>query len=556
MVNILSDTPINISRLKKAGLLLWSFMIIVQWLWKFEQQDIIATFLTLMGGLIGVSVLLSPELLAAYPISTFMMLGYLSYYFLLPPLATFIEGKSLTNNLYHPDLVLLHAFVCLLFLIAAYTIYRRWRFFQGLRWIVARKIYQPFGLFRFPSNLHLFLMGIIGLIAMGFQIFVVGIYQNDILGISNKFLQGLYPLAYLPYVILVRTVTGPNGRISRKWFLILSIYTVLIVFVSMGQNSRSAFLIGAASILLAYFYGLAVGLYKANAGTIRKILLLVFGLLVLSGPITDLALSMVIVRGKRADISALDLVAETIKVYQNKETLRSSRLDAVGNRSFWDWWYVDNIFMARLANLKLADNSIDLALSMGKITKSYIRDIELQRVLSAFPRPIIDVFDLPVDKDLVEPASSGDFMLYAVTGNPYVLGGFRAGSIFGNGYALFGWWYPLIFSALALLLFPLEDALTTRLPISQIIQTSNEWIPVLAPVVIVDLFSRFFYLTSAATGSESLSSLASYLVRGWLQVLFVYALIYWITYIPLKIFGRSYVELPSSLSERRTSCNS
>ncbi len=109
------------------------------------------------------------------------------------------------------------------------------------------------------------------------------------------------------------------------------------------MNSRAAFLIGIASIIIAYFYGLAVGIYKADKGAMRKIALATFAVIVLSGPITDLALSMVIVRRFRTDVSATELVSETIKVFQNKKVIQSYRLDAVGNRSVWDEYYVDSL---------------------------------------------------------------------------------------------------------------------------------------------------------------------------------------------------------------------
>ncbi len=71
--------------------------------------------------------------------------------------------------------------------------------------------------------------------------------------------------------------------------------------------------------------------------------------------------------------------------------------------------------------------------------------------------------------------------------------------------------------------------------------SKGEWAPTLSPMAIIGFYSLFFYLTSAATGSESMSDLVSYLLRGWIQILFVYVLAYWIAYIPVKIIGRKHV---------------
>jgi len=542
MTNTQSKKRVRVTRFKTIGLIIWSILVIVQSLWFFEKQVQAATFLTLAGGIIGVIIFFKAKLLTTYPISTTMMLGYVSYYFLLPPLATFLEGKTLTNNLIHPTLDLFHASVCLLFLVLAFTIYRKVSGLQWIRWFISRKIYKPVGFFHPPSNVHLIFMGGIGLFAIWFQYFVAGGYQQVSVGTINKFIQGFFPLVYLPYAILVRKLIGKGDRFNRKWVLILIVYTILLGVVSLARNSRAALFSGVASIILAYLYGLAIGIYKLSKVALRNIALLSFVIILLSGPLTDLAISMVVVRGVRTDISAMELVSETIKTYQNKAALDYHRKNVAAIRSsIWDEWYVDNLFMSRLSNLKFADNSLDLALSMGKPTKNYLREIEVQKILAIFPQPIVNLFDLPVDKNFITTASSGDFMLYAVTGNPYALGGFRTGSIFGNGYVLFGWGYPFVFATLMLLLFPLADSLTSRRSIIKTDQHQNNFVPLLSSMVIVGLFSWFFFLTSAATGAESMSSLVTYLLRGWIQVPFMYELIYWFTYIPSKMISKIHI---------------
>lgn len=533
-INIKSGKLLRLAKLRSGGLAIWSVLVIVQWIWWLGEQDFITTVLTIAGGVIGTIIFLNRYLLATYPISTSMMLGYVSYYFLLPPLATVLEGKPLTYNLDHPALVLFHALVGLLLLIGADTIYRNWQPLWTLRWFVSQRIYHSFGFFSAPTNLHLLVMGSIGLMAMAVQIFIVGVYQGEAVGPINKFMQGLYPLAYLPYVIPVRKLIDHESRFDRKWLLILFGYTILIAIVSLGRNSRASLYLGFASIILAYFYGLLVGFYKVNSG---KLLVTLLVITLASGPITDLAISMVVVRGARTDISAMDLVMETIQVFQDKETLEPYRRSVTRTGSAWDEAYLENPFMARLCNLKYADNSIDLALSMSDSIRVYMHEIEMQRILANFPRPLIKTLGLPVDKDSVGAASSGDFMLYAVTGYAYVIGGYRTGSIFGNGYALFGWLYPFVFALLLLLIFPLADALTSRTTIARMNPSKGTWAPIISPMAIIGFFSWFFYLTSAATGSESISDLVSYLLRGWIQILFVYGLIYWISYIPIKMIG-------------------
>jgi hypothetical protein len=123
-----------------------------------------------------------------------------------------------------------------------------------------------------------------------------------------------------------------------------------------------------------------------------------------------------------------------------------------------------------------------------------------------------------------------------MSGNRFVLGGFRTGSLFGSGYALFGWWYPVIIALAALPVFALGDALTSRDAPGSRIGTGSARRPVLAPMAIVSFYSFCVYFTSAAEGIESMSGLAQYPFRGWIQILFIYAFAYWITYLAFKPF--------------------
>lgn len=534
VANTVGGNGPNLNRVRVVGLAFWSAIVVWQSLWWFQEQGVASAGLVVVGGILGINVFLRRKVLAAYPLSSSMMLGFTSYYFVLPPIVTLLEGKPLTNNLDNPILVFLHAVICLLCLVSAHAIYRRWNLLQKLRWFVAERIYRPFGFFRSPSNLHLLAMGGVGLLAIGVQVFIAGAAQRDVLGVGNKFMQALYPLVYLPFCMIVRAAMGDDNRTGRNWLFILAGYSVLLVMLSVGRNSRAAFLAGAMSVGLVYIYGSLVGLFRAHVLRVRTLLVAIVGFALVAGPISDLAVSMVIVRGSRAEISASELILETIQTFQDKLAIQERLLSDLETRAGWDERYVDSLFMSRLANLKYADNSITLASGMGDGQRSYVRELEFQRVLSVFPRPLIEGLGLPVDKDFVGAASGGDLMLYAATGNRYVLGGFRTGSIFGSGYALFQWWYPLLMVLPGLVIFALADSLTTR----GISRSESGWVPVFSPMAIIGFFTWFFYLTSAATGTDSFSGLAQYILRGWMQVLVVYVFAYTSTYAMLRPFVR------------------
>ena len=516
------------------GLMLWAALVVFQLLYWLTGENLVAGLFTLGGGLLGVSTLLRRNLLLAYPISTSMLLGYTVSYFLLPPIATLSEWKPLTNNLDHPTLVFFHSFVCFLFLLGTHKIYRRIRILNGLRNFVSNRIYRPFGFFRAPSNMHLLLMGGFGMLAMSYQTFFVAVGAQELaLGVTSKVIQGIYPLAYLPYCILVRPLLGDSIKLSPRWGWILTSYTAFLVVVSIGGNSRAAFLLGIVSFGMVYAYGTLIQLFSLRTKTIVLALTAIF---LVEGFVVDLATSMVIVRGQRADISPVQLISETINTFWDKQEIAFRRIGDTTELAAWDERYLDNLFLARVSNLKFADNSIDLATKQSGAEQSRFRDLEWQRTLSVFPRPVIHGLGLPVDKDLTGTSSGGDLMLYTTTGDFEALRGSRTGSLFGSGFALFGWFYPLVLSVVAAFLFALADAQTTRKALPTSDPTRIAWTPTFNPLAIVTFFTWSFYLTSAATGVESMSGLSQFILRGWLQVFLLYISAYWIGYAILRIF--------------------
>jgi len=309
---------------------------------------------------------------------------------------------------------------------------------------------------------------------------------------------------------------------------------VPLLLVSMGSNSRAAVLLGISSIAIAYLYGVAVRLLPTRLLRLRNAALAVFALILLQGPVADMATSMVIVRSERNDLAATQLLEATMTTFQNKRALEERRrLNEVKNYD-WDEYYVDNLFLARLSNLKFADESLDLALRQDASAKVMLRNLEWQNVLSVFPRPLIDALGLPVDKDLVK-SSGGDLMLFSTTGDFDALRGFRTGSIFGSGYAMFGWLYPFVVAFASIIIFALADAQTTRIRNPDPAARAGAWVPVFNALTAVRLFAFVFFLTSAATGVESIFALSHFILRGWVETLLVYLFAYWLSNAILRL---------------------
>lgn len=119
--------------------------------------------------------------------------------------------------------------------------YRNLLIFSLPKVFIRNGIYKPLGFFKAPSNLQLMLIGMLGMSAMVSQVFIAGSVQGSNLGGGDKFLQAFYPLAYVPYCIFVKELLGSNEKPSKIWLWLIGLYSVVLLVIAMGTNSRSSF---------------------------------------------------------------------------------------------------------------------------------------------------------------------------------------------------------------------------------------------------------------------------------------------------------------------------
>lgn len=471
------------------------------------------------------------QVIRSAPVSSLMILGFVAYYFILPPIATVVEAKELTTNITNPLDVYANAVACFVVLLLAHLIYRRSRAARGIR-KVTTGVLDKCRYFAEVDPRQLFIMGGLGLLCLVQQLFLVGSASR--LGdavVGDKLLQAFYPLAYLPYCLLLPSaIRLPNSYDFKRWRWALTAYTLTLFLLSIASNSRSTLFVGAASVAIAYMALAGSRMLLVSARAARRILISVICMVMILPTIADFAISMVIVRAQRVQLSAVDLISETLSAFNDKERIeyyREVESKIVGN---WDERYVDNPLFARLANLKYADASLTLARDQSESTRHALAGLELQKALSVLPEPLIDIMGLPVNKATISGASGGDLMLLTASNDAEALGGARTGSLFGSGIAIFGNFYFLVLFVVALFTFPLADAqVRQRLFLSGAKLQFN-------PLALVSVYSMAFYFTSAPTGVESFAGFTQFPFRGWIQQFVIFALAWSGSRLLMRIF--------------------
>ena len=512
----------SLRRLRHLAWVLVLAVVSLQLAFAFNASNLAMSVLLLAGNGLGYAYALRQDRLRRFPISCLMVLGYVFSYFTLPPLGQVLAWQPITHHLIHPVLDEGYALLGLLALIGGHGLYVRSAPLLALRNALRRHVYARTGFFREPRPMQLWLMGLLGVVA----VVLVRPYAEHAGGVGHAVLNGLRPFVYVPYILLLLPAWSTRQRVARSHLAALLPYSAVLLVLSFITNSRAYLLMGFASLLILYAYLVASGRLRPPRMRPRNLIALVLLVLLVVGPVTQLAMAMVVVRGLRAELTPLQLVEQTWRTYRAggvAEVYAQEMQPAALQQAGVGEVYFDNLFFNRLANLRFVDNAVVNARQMAGPQRDYFRSIEYGKVLALMPQPLIDVLGLPVDKAAVTKGSSGDFLLYAATGKSYAVGGFRQGSLLIDFEVTFGLLWPLGLMLLSAVVFAFVDAWCLT---GTDWQTGAWWVR-FNPLVIGMLFSLTFLFTSAATGAESVSGLLGIPLRDWLQVAVLYAIAYW-----------------------------
>lgn len=506
----------------------WLFLIVavattLQLFLHYSLVNLEMSALLIAGAWIGIAYVFDRDRLLLYPISTLMLLGYVISRYVAPPIGQLSELHSITHLLNNPILVEAYDLAGLAFLLIAHIIYRKFSLLQDLRHLIESKFYAPLGFFVIPRGIEYWLIGLAGIAATIFSTHFGGSSGG---GVSSAVFNVLKPLTYVPYLVAGPALADPAQKENRRTrWLPLALYTGVVFAVSLVTNSRGFMLTGLVSLVLAYLYRVLAGDMRGPKISLKSLIILVCAFFIITGPITNLAASMVIARKNRAEVSRMALAKETWSIYRSgiaakaySESLHRGAVAGEYNES-----YYNNIFLNRVANLKFEDLSIEAkrgAELVGDI--GYFRRVEYEKCLAILPAPLIRALKINVDKNKILGGSSEDFLYQEATGTP--VGGFKVGSIFVLLDAAFGLMWPFVLIVTSVLLFSVADALSMLK--SGYGRHAAKDVVVLSPFVVVTLYFHAFFFVGG--GAIDFPAILSSLTRGWLQIGILYGIVYFL----------------------------
>lgn len=489
---------------------------------EFSLENLLAVMTAWISWPLAINTFLREKAFRKKPLASTALLGFWSTQIILPICATSLEGNPATYNLEVPFLVFLHNGLIFLTLLIAWKMDQLIKVRKVSIENVIRKVMISSGVYSVPGGGFLCFAGAVGLAAMIYTKVLLASNGDSASGMSQKVIEGMLPMMYLPYLLFARSLWA--GKTDwRKYLGFLAGFSFLLLAAAIGGNSRAVFMQVGLFIALAFIAAVLSGVYRNRVLRPSLLVATIVGGLCLTGPLSDLATAMVIVRSERTETDRFSLILRTLETYSDEKALdeyRDSRV--LVNYERWDERYVTNIFLSRFCNLKFADNSLSLAVDLNESAKMDYLDFTVDRTFATLPNPVISRLQLTVDKNFVNSVGWGDYLLYLNIGNPNVLGGFRVGHIAGTGIAAFGWAYLFVLFCSSFVVFRLLGLLTISLK-SQ---------PVFTPISLLLLCDSFMLIQRAASVAE----LVQFTLRGFWQAIFIYVALF-ITYTAIAQIG-------------------
>ena len=424
---------------------------------------------------------------------------FLCSFFFLPLIVTLTEFKPLTFNMFVPWDVFTHQ----LLLIVTISIALRLSAWLNIGRGLSRFLQQKTHVFTPPTETQVWLIGFISIVLWYIA------HTSDFEWFS-KLLIGFKVFTLTPYILIVPQLY--NGKNAQKLPIKLTLWTIAIAIMGIAVNSRGLMLMGVVSVFTITFMS---STFRKAQNIQRVFLSAIVLILLFSGIITRFTISMLAVRSIRTDISPIELVKQTMAVYNDDTRYEKVKQLAIRPEqvSFTQWneTYSNNIILERIGNLKICDNTIFYAQGIGYSNPS-VKSTELNKILALAPQPLLSLLDIDIDKQELE-FSMGDKIYATYTKNDIYLGRHVVSS-FQSALASFGYaMYPI-----TLITFFIFSSLLNSLG-------QPNKIKFLSPLGILLAYEWF----NIFNNSGGLLNIISYIMRTFWQDLILYLLLFSLT---------------------------
>lgn len=467
---------------------------------EFSTDNIAASSIILAGSISALLYLRWTKALNTHPLSTFTLFGFCVTSMFGALMAQSLAWTPVSANLRQPLVTFSVLAMYLVIALIAHALYRV--ISASVKPGLLRQAFHFLGVYTTPSTTVLWAIGVMGLF---------GVLLSRVSAVA----QGLSIFAWAPFLIpIYLNQLGSNYGNAFKNHVWLVVYAGFIAFLALAFNARGMMLSGFMTLALLFLL-----IAMRNPKPITANILMKFGLfgllaLTLSWPASMMVTAMEVARVDKYKISGFKMVENTLDNFQNPERLEDYKQKKLVEalRSSYDETYVSNPMMNRLVLTKYNDSSIYYAGKISDRSVEEITRISEDFFLSTLPQPWLDKLKIDVDKNGLY-FSMGDVLSHYAVATP--LSGERTGSVFGQGWVLFGYSFPMMYFGMCLILFASLDIFSFQ---------SVTGVITVSVIGMLNIWTHFLFGITA----DSLHALFMGVFRGVPQTVFLYAILLFI----------------------------
>ena len=383
---------------------------------------------------------------------SFLCYSTLFMYRFLPVFATLLDGNPVSIGFNNA----LNVFTgeLLLFVIATLAFYLNAR--NKTNNNLLRRFYKKIYIFKQYTSNEIWILGYIGL-----SIMVISKFTSSIE--IQKILQTLSIFRYAPICLLFPKLTGIYYK-KRKNVLF---YIVFITFISLISGSRQVLLFPICTFLLLFILN-CVFFNDAKKLSFNKYIKYLPIFIIIIILFNRISLAMINSRDIVFDKSSTssDIISSIIYNTFNTENsdIKTKSMFAIDNTykfdlDEWDEKYVSNSFLNRYCNLRVSDQTLSRAQSIGYNNPDMFSFFVINSY-TFLPTPFLHILGINIDKSDYS-YSRGD-LLYSLSSGKPIFESHVVTSYLGDGLATFGYYYFIIQFILWFFLFKLVDTLILR----------------------------------------------------------------------------------------------
>lgn len=382
----------------------------------------------------------------------FLMFLNLQMFMYLPIPITLMDGEPADHDLFNPITTYILQFIY--YIITAFCFVLAISRVSTYNSVLTQKL-ERFGFFSSPSNRFLWILGFVGILPR--LMLMVSSFS-----FGAGFLANISYFMYAPILILFRSLFGGSpASLFQKKMVYLYFCTIIVLLI--GTNARHYMITPAMILCACLFIKYFFNRYSKSFLTVRNICISIVLLLVISGPVSNIATAMVVVRSLRGDIPFEQLISETWDTANDKEAMQRyyQMQDAIEGKllkSDWNENYVSNVFLQRFCNYRVVDASIYHADRVGWNNSEMIDEF-FYTLMIAPPSPIPQL--LFGYNKTENPGSQMD-VLYSLSKREPVYPSLIVGGDVGLGLSVFGVFYFIIQFIVYYFLFRLINSLVYR----------------------------------------------------------------------------------------------